>query len=207
MVSISYGILVCNEYRELDRLLSLLVPFIKPEDEVVVLIDRKKATFDVYDVLTRYPQVLKRDGDFDGDFSKWRNLLTSLCSKDWVFQIDADEVVPLNLIIRLEQVLEEVQCRANAVAFPRVNTVLGLTQEDINRWHWQVSSEGIVNWPDYQVRLFKNNNDCRYVGNVHEHLTNATVATLHPDPGMALIHPKTIERQRKQNALYETYKK
>lgn len=207
MVSISYGILVCNEYRELDRLLSLLVPYIKPEDEIVVLIDQKKATFEVYDVLSRYPQVLKRDGDFDGDFSKWRNLLSSLCSKDWIFQIDADEVVPLTLITKLERLIEQVQQKADAIAVPRVNTVLGLTQEDIKKWHWQVSSDGIVNWPDFQARILKNNGSCRYVGAVHEHLPKeVAVAFLSGNAfDLALLHPKTIERQRKQNALYETY--
>lgn len=204
MASISYGILVCNEHRELGRLLSLLVPFIRPEDEIVVLIDQAKATYEVYDTLAAYPQVLKRDGNFDGDFAKWRNLLTELCSKDWVFQIDADEVVPLNLIRNLSKVISQAEA-VDAIAIPRINTVLGLTQEDIEKWHWSVTPDGIVNWPDYQVRLFRNNGTCQYKGAVHEHLDGVIIAFLPTDPGLALIHPKTIERQRKQNELYATY--
>lgn len=204
MASISYGILVCNEHRELDRLLSLLVPFVRPVDEVVVLIDQKKATSEVYDTLARYPQVLKRDGDFDGDFAKWRNLLTSLCSKDWVFQIDADEVVPALLVGSLRAYVENNE-HIDALAVPRINTVQGLTQEDISKWHWQVNEEGWVNWPDYQARFFKNDGTFRFEGKVHEHLTGGQIRAGQAMPGLALIHPKTIERQRKQNELYATY--
>lgn len=206
MASISYGILVCNEHRELDRLLSLLVPFVRPEDEIVVLVDQKKATYEVYDVIFQYRSYIGvRDGEFSGNFAEWRNLLTEICTKDWVFQIDADEVVPLNLIMQLGQIIEKVQDTADAIAIPRINTVLGLTQEDIEKWHWNVTLDGIVNWPDYQTRLFRNNGNCKYVGAVHEHLDGVITAFLPTNPGIALLHPKTIERQRKQNALYETY--
>lgn len=204
MASISYGILVCNEHRELDRLLSLLLPFIKPEDEIVVLVDQKKATAEVYDTLVQYPQVLKRDGDFDGDFAKWRNLLTSLCSKDWVFQIDADEVVAPGLIGSLRAYIESNEY-VDALAVPRVNTVRGLTQDDILEWGWQVNAEGWVNWPDYQTRFFKNDGTFKFEGEVHEHLVGGKIRVTQPMPGLALIHPKTIERQRKQNELYATY--
>ena len=204
MASISYGILVCNEHRELDRLLSLLVPFVRPVDEVVVLIDQKKATYEVYDTLARYPQVLKRDGDFTGNFADWRNLLTSLCSKDWVFQIDADEAVAPGLIGSLRAYIESNEY-VDALAVPRVNTVQGLTQEDIDKWHWQVNVEGWVNWPDYQARFFKNDGSWKFEGEVHEHLTGGQIRAIQTSPSLALIHPKTIERQRKQNELYATY--
>ena len=208
MASISYAILVCNEHRELDRLLSLLVPFIRPEDEIIVQVDKDKYTSEVMDVLKNYSGLSVCFEKFTGNFADWRNLLTSHCSKDWIFQIDADEVVSVTLIRGIQAYVENVELNQgpeNALALPRVNTVLGLTQEDIDRWHWQVNENGWVNWPDYQTRLFRNNGECEFVGKVHEHLRGRIRATA-PVPGLALIHPKTIERQRRQNALYDTYR-
>lgn len=197
---------MCNEHRELDRLLSLLLPFVRPVDEVVVLVDQKKATAETYNTLVQYPQVLKRDGDFTGNFAEWRNLLTSLCSKDWIFQIDADEVVVPTLISRVQECIQNAW-GMKAFALPRINTVQGLTQEDIAKWHWQVNDNGWVNWPDWQIRVFQNDRSCKYVGDVHEHLVcpEHSVASIGEHPMCALIHPKTIERQRKQNELYATY--
>ena len=204
MASISYGILVCNEHRELDRLLSILVPYVSSEDEIVVLVDQKKATAEVYNVLVQYPHVLKRDGDFDGNFAKWRNFLTSLCSKEWVFQIDADELVSPMCILGMPTLLGTYGSQCDAFALPRVNTVKGLTQIDINRWHWTVDSRGWINYPDHQIRIFRNNENCRFEGQVHEHLTGfKNLQAFSQEFG--LYHPKTIERQRMQNALYDTY--
>lgn len=205
MASISYGILVCNEHRELDRLLSLLLPFVRPIDEVVVLIDQKKATYEVYDVISQYRRYISvRDGEFNGNFAEWRNLLTEICTKDWIFQIDADEVVAPGLIGSLRAYIESNEY-VDALAVPRVNTVQGLTQEDILKWGWQVNTEGWVNWPDYQARFFKNDGTFKFEGEVHEHLVGGKIRVTQPMPGLALIHPKTIERQRKQNELYATY--
>ena len=39
---------------------------------------------------------------------------------------------------------------------PRVNTVKGLTEAHINKWNWRVDKRGWVNWPDYQLRIWKN---------------------------------------------------
>ena len=48
---ISYAITVCNEYEEIQKLLSFLLLNIREEDEIVVLFDKKSGTAEVWEYL------------------------------------------------------------------------------------------------------------------------------------------------------------
>ena len=88
---------------------------------------------------------------------------------------------------------------------PRVNTVDGLTREHIQRWGWRVNDAGWVNWPDNQWRIWKNKPEISWINKVHERLDGFKSYTLLPESeGFALYHPKTIERQERQNNYYDT---
>jgi hypothetical protein len=90
-----------------------------------------------------------------------------------------------------------------AVKVPRVNTVKGLTQEHIQKWGWNVNEKGWVNWPDYQWRILKNIPEIKWVNKVHEKLDGFKTYAPLPEIGeLALRHPKTIERQEKQNNIF-----
>jgi hypothetical protein len=88
-------------------------------------------------------------------------------------------------------------------SIPRINTVEGLTEQHIKQWGWNLNSKGWVNYPDYQNRILKNTSEIYWVNKVHEKLTGAKVISSLP-PGLDLVHPKTIERQEKQNSYYNT---
>ena len=75
--------------------------------------------------------------------------------------------------------------------------------ENIRQWGWRVDERGWVNYPDYQNRILKNKPEIYWVNKVHEKIIGAMVTTEIP-PGLDLIHPKTIERQEKQNNYYNT---
>jgi hypothetical protein len=142
-------------------------------------------------------------GKFDRNFSDWKNKLTSFCNGDYIFQIDADEIPNENLIAVLPDVLEENN-EVDVFLVPRVNTVKGLTPEHIQKWGWRVNDAGWVNWPDYQWRIWKNKPEIVWVNKVHERLYGFKNYTALPDVEyFALNHPKTIERQEKQNQLYD----
>ena len=88
---------------------------------------------------------------------------------------------------------------------PRINTVKGLTQEHIDKWGWRVDPNGRVNFPDYQCRILKNVKRIKWKNKVHEVLIgHKTESKLPANDEFCIHHPKTIERQEKQNALYET---
>ena len=50
-MTISYAITVCNEFKEVKRLITLLNEFVRDEDEIVVLFDKGKGTEEVWDYL------------------------------------------------------------------------------------------------------------------------------------------------------------
>jgi hypothetical protein len=87
---------------------------------------------------------------------------------------------------------------------PRVNTVEGLTEEHIRKWGWKVNEAGWVNWPDYQTRIYRKTSEIEWEGKVHERIKGYnTFSVLPAEKEYALYHPKGIERQERQNELYE----
>lgn len=63
----------------------------------------------------------------------------------------------------------------------------------------------IINWPDPQMRLYRNLPDIRWEGKVHERLTGFAHYSMFPvTPEYAIIHAKVIERQEAQNNYYDT---
>ena len=207
-MKISYAITVCNEFIEIQRLVNFLRENKRQQDEIVVLFDQKNGTEEITSWLTKqnkYPNFqFWRGLDFEGHFANWKNKLTSYCSGDYIFQIDADEMITEVLMSNLPTILEGNPDN-EVFLVPRVNTVTGLTQEHITKWRWNVDEEDRVNWPDYQWRFWKNKPEIKWVNKVHEKLEGfKTYAPIPAHPELALQHPKTIERQEKQNAFYDT---
>ena len=201
MPSISYAITACNEHVELERLLDHLNDWIREEDQIIIQLDTT-ATEEVKEVAFKYPDLVTVTAfPLMGDFSQFKNNLKNYCTKDYIFQIDADEYLSEQLITSLPEILG-MNPEIEMYAVPRINTVEGLTQEHIQKWGWNVNENGWVNYPDYQTRIFKNIPEIKWINKVHERLVGAKTIVPLPE-GYDLIHPKTIERQEKQNQLYE----
>jgi len=206
-MKISYAITVCNELEEVTKLLNLLIKKKRKQDEIVVLFDKKGGTAEVWDRL----QELNGDDcctyhakTFKKHFADWKNHLTTLCSGDYIFQIDADELPHTILLEALPQILESNPDN-EVYLVPRVNTVKGMLTQHVQKWGWRVDEKGWVNWPDYQWRIWKNKPEIKWVNKVHEKLNGfLTYAPLPKAEQYALYHPKTIERQEKQNLFYES---
>lgn len=62
----------------------------------------------------------------------------------------------------------------------------------------------IINFPDIQLRLCKNIPEIKWFGNVHERLTGYKELAIIDNKEWALLHPKTLEKQIRQNELYST---
>jgi hypothetical protein len=202
MPSISYAITACNENVELDRLLTQLSSSIRDEDEIVVQVDIT-ATEEVKNViwkkgLTVYSYPLNKD------FATFKNNLKGLCTKNYIFQIDADEYPHLELIGSLPAILE-ANDDTDVFLVPRINTVEGLTEQHIKQWGWNVDHYDRVNFPDYQWRIWKNIPKIKWINKVHERLDGFGLYTNFPPlDEMCLYHPKDIKRQEKQNNYYNT---
>tara|TARA_R110000737_G_scaffold95207_1_gene129273 strand:- start:92 stop:715 length:624 start_codon:yes stop_codon:yes gene_type:complete len=206
-MKISYAITVCNELDEITRLLNFLLDKKRKEDEIVVLFDRKKGTPKVWSRLQELndePSCRVESATFKNHFADWKNLLTSKCSGDWIFQIDADEMPHKNLVEYLPEIILSNPDN-EVIRVPRINTVFGLTEEYANKWGWNVNEKDWVNWPDFQWRIWKNHPKIKWVNKVHEVLEGySTYSNLHEIEEYALYHPKDIERQIQQNNYYNT---
>jgi glycosyltransferase involved in cell wall biosynthesis len=204
-MKISYAITVCNELEEVKRLINFLLSHKREEDEIVILFD-DKGTKEVWNYLIKIEEhitILHR-ALFNNDFGQWKNLLTKLCTGDFIFQIDADEVPCTPLIESLPDILES-NPELDVLLVPRVNTVEGLTPQHIQKWGWNINSEGWVNWPDFQWRIYRNTPEIKWINKVHERLEGfKNYTTLPMEEDYSLYHPKTIERQEKQNNYYNT---
>jgi len=203
MTSISYAITVCNEIKEIKKLLPLILKNKREEDEVVVLFDKQNGTAEVWSYLQE--QDIKSEAkSFNHHFADWKNYLTSLCKGDYIFQIDADEYPNEAVFSHIPAILQSNPDN-EVYLVPRVNTVEGLTQEHINKWKWSINEQGWVNWPDYQWRIWKNKPEIKWKNKVHEVLDGfKAYAPLPAMEALSLYHPKEIKRQEKQNAYYDT---
>tara|TARA_A100001011_G_scaffold61210_1_gene61200 strand:- start:1837 stop:2466 length:630 start_codon:yes stop_codon:yes gene_type:complete len=204
-MKVCYKILTHNETDSLEKLLDFLFENIKEKDHIIVVDDFSDAP--TRKILSKYVESNQYDyyqHNLDGDFSKQHNYANSLVREefDYIFCIDADEIPNKWLIENIHEILESND--VDLIWLPRVNTVEGITEEHIQRWGWRVNEQGWVNFPDYQGRIYRNDKSIYWVNPVHEVVEGAKkVSHFPPQEEFCLYHPKDIERQEKQNELYE----
>jgi len=205
---ISYTITVCNEDKELDNLLGFLKDRISKYDEIVIQMDTMSVTSSVRTVIDFYRNQIDNfvviEYPLNKDFAQFKNNLKKHCTKEWIFNIDADEIPTTSLLLNIYDILKENK-ELDMFLVPRWNTVHGISEEHIKRWGWNYDKEGRVNWPDLQTRIYRNKESIVWKNKVHERLTGyTTYSTLPEEVEYCLLHSKTIERQEKQNEFYTT---
>ena len=202
-MKISYSILTHNETKSLEKLLTLLVKWKDEGDEIVILDDfsDNQKTKELLDFYVSAHDIVFEQRNLLGDYGGQKNHLKSMCSGDYSFNLDADEMISRWFIKNVHDILEENPI--DLIYLPRINTVDGLTQEHVQQWGWSVNEEGWVNFPDWQGRLFKNRPNVKWEKPVHEMITGfQTYAHLPVDKPFCIRHYKTIEKQEQQNQKY-----
>ena len=206
-MEISYGITVHNEADELNRLLEILIHKSDKEDEIVICVDGEddgvKFVLDSWCQQYGHNKLIKvYQRKLDGDFASQKNSVIENSTGDYIFHIDADEYPHETLLGQLKQIIE-MNDGVDLIWIPRVNTVEGMTQEHIQKWGWRISEKDWVNYPDYQARVFRNDEKIRWTRPLHELITGCkTYAHLPPHEELSLYHPKTIQKQEEQNMFY-----
>ena len=206
-MKISYAILACNEAKELNELLIALTSEIRSTDEIVIVLDESTHTEEVKNVCDSHQSLLNElyyyFHPLNRDFAAQKNYLTSKCTGDWIVNLDADELLTPDLIRILPQVIE-MNDEVDVVWMPRINTVEGITPDHIEKWNWQVNDKGWINWPDAQMRIYKNNGFIKWTQPVHERLIgHKSFGRLPFDAKYAIHHHKTITKQELQNEFYK----
>jgi hypothetical protein len=208
MINVTYAITVCNELKEITKLVDYLQPKIKSEDEILIQYDEDSATDAVKQYLAIVSQIHKSikviSFPLAGDFASYKNNLKNHANGIFIFQVDADEIPNEYLVENIHQLLEYNK-DVDLFFVPRVNTVEGLTDMHVKKWGWKLNENGWVNFPDYQTRIYRRTSEIEWTGKVHERIIGYnTLSVLPTDEEYCLYHHKEIERQERQNNYYET---
>lgn len=199
---ITYGITVSDEFFEFKRLINSLQPYLLPEEDIVILADKNKITKEIEDFCELCGLQINYF-NFQKDFSEFKNTLFSLTSKQYLFQIDADEQIPPSLLSAVRQVAQ--QGEIDLLWIPRINIIRGMTKKDIDNFNWKINEYGWEGFPDYQARFVSTRGHIRWQNKVHEILTGSEKSALiqtQPITHYSILHVKDIEKQKKQNNLY-----
>ena len=202
-MKISYSILTHNETESLEKLLQTLITYKQPQDEIVVLDDYSddEKTMAILDYYTSAEGVICEQRNLVGDYGTQKNYLKGMCSGDYSFNLDADEMVSHWFMKDIHDILEGNE--VDLIYVPRINTVEGITEQHVRSWGWSINEKGWINYPDWQGRIFRNRPNIRWEKPVHEQLTGfQTYAHLPMEQKYSIVHPKTIERQELQNQKY-----
>ena len=202
-MKISYSILTHNETESLEKLLQTLITYKQPQDEIVVLDDYSDdaKTEAILDYYTSTGDIISEQRNLVGDYGTQKNYLKGMCSGDYSFNLDADEMITHWFMKDIHEILEGNE--VDLIFVPRINTVEGITEEHCRIYGYQINEKGWVNYPDWQGRIFRNRPNIRWEKPVHEQLTGfQTYAHLPQEQKYSIIHPKTIDRQVKQNKFY-----
>lgn len=213
-MKISYLVTCHNETDTLVRLLGRLDTFIRGTlDEVIIIDDfSDNPTKEIiHEFLQRHPDthVKHIQHALDNNYGAHKNYGNSLCKNEWIFQIDGDELPNENL---MENIKEIIQANPDIELYfvPRINDYRGVTEDHARQWGWRLTpcpayeNRPIVNWPDYQGRIYKNVPDrIKWDRRLHEKIEgHLKYSFLPPSEEFALYHDKTIETQMKTNLRY-----
>jgi glycosyltransferase involved in cell wall biosynthesis len=207
---ISYAICVKNEGKTFGKLLGHLEKNIRTSDEIVI-IDDFSGDLDTMEILKDWNRGTYATHDLNNDFAAHKNFMNSQCKGDFIVNLDADEWVSEDFIEMIPALIEE-NPNVEAYWVPRLNTVEGLTDEHVRKWNWKLTDIELgdtivkaIQWPDYQMRIYKNDSRIKWKNKVHELLEGyETYATLPAFVTLAIEHHKNIERQTRQNNFYAT---
>ena len=199
-MKLTYTIQVCNESRELFSLLNFLQKTIDDEDEVNVVVDTEHTTDKVERVLEHFNEritILKRPFD---TFRENAQFHIEKANGEYIFGIDADEMPQETLIRNIKSIIR--QSNAEIIAIPRINIHPGSTHEFIEKSNFSVNEVGWINWPDFQMRIYKKCDYIKWSDEVHTKLIGSDkVVAVQTDPRLALWHIKSIEKQESRWAI------
>ena len=203
-MQISYAILTHNEGECIERLFQTILEYKDPQDEIVVVDDYStdELTLQILTDYSKNKHIKLYKNPLNNNFANQKNYLSSKCSGDFIFNIDADEMVKPELLVNLKAIITS-NPDVDLYAIPRENTVIGITPEHIRKWNWRLDENGFVNFPDNQLRIMKRNSFITWQNAVHEVPVGFKKFAFIPDE-FALEHVKSIEKQEHQNSFYDT---
>ena len=110
VISISYAILTHNQGIKLENLLKTLITNIDIQDQIVIVDDYSDDQY-TQQILRRYTAksglVKLRYRRLNNNFSGQKNFLFDLCQGQYIFNLDADQNIQIQLIKNIKEVLRQ----------------------------------------------------------------------------------------------------
>ncbi|MGD8485752.1 MAG: glycosyltransferase family 2 protein [Chloroflexota bacterium] len=172
MARISGVVIALNEAHQLHYALSTLVPWC---DEVIVVDQHSED--DTAGIAEQMGATVYQHERTGGIADPARRFAVGKATGDWVFILDADEMIPPSLADHLRELTEE-DPPIDVVLVPRANLILG-------RWIQHGN-----NWPSRHARFFRPGS-LLMTDRIHKSITPAPGARRHKlaaDPALAIWH-------------------
>jgi len=205
-MKISYQILCKNETTSLKKLVNQLLDNIDQDDEINICIDSTSTNQNTREILKQYGEytnINTFERKIDHTIHNQKNWLASKASGDYLFYLDADEVLNPSFFSIVKKLIS-TNPKIDVYFLPRTNIVEGLTEEYRVSRGWKVDDKGRINWPDVQDRLFKNNGQIKYNEIPHGRLINySEYAVLPLEDLYAIYHKKSIDKQTSDNRWHD----
>jgi len=198
---LSYLVTCHNETDSLEKLLSKLIEY-KKDNHEIVLLDDYSDNPETLEIIQKFKEKVNfQQHKLDKNYGNHKNYGIELCKGEWIFQLDADEVPTDGLLENIDLIIES-NSKNEVLWLPRLNYFIGVTDLDVITWGWQLN-DGMINFPDYQSRLYQNLPHIRYERRLHEKVEGfKSYVFIPPQKDYAIIHEKTIEKQRETNVNY-----
>lgn len=193
-MKLTYTVQVCNESRELFSLLNFLRKTVDDEDEINVVVDSNRVTERIESVLDHFKErinIFRRPFD---EFHTNAQFHIEKATGDYIFGMDADEMPQELLIKNVKKIIND--SGAEIIAVPRINIDPGYTEAFLERCNYKINDVGWINWPDYQMRIYKKCDHIRWTDEMHTKLSGSDkVIGVEATPKLALWHIKSIEKE------------
>ena len=198
---LSYLVTCHNETSSLDKLLSKLVQN-KKDNHEIVLLDDYSDNPESLEIIQKYKEKTSfHQHKLDRNYGAHKNYGIEQCKGTWIFQLDGDEY-PTDLLLENIDVVLESNVDNEVLWLPRLNYFADVTELDVKTWGWNYQ-DGMINFPDYQSRIYRNLSHIRYQRRLHEKVEGfKSYVFIPPQKDIAIIHEKTIEKQRQTNVNY-----
>jgi cellulose synthase/poly-beta-1,6-N-acetylglucosamine synthase-like glycosyltransferase len=248
--SITYAITVCNELTEIKNIIDRLKKLATGDYEILIQFDEENGSDDVKKYLETVDDIRVVSYPLNNNFAAFKNNLKRNSNKNWIFQLDADEIPSDDLINNIYALLDDMEkSGVGILSLPRINTVDGISDDHIKSWGWRITVQEhpallitrflsamqvnylkllqkhncivdsdkdfiqfyapLINFPDYQSRIYRKVHEIIWEGKVHERLIGWPLIsrvegdTFDEQYSYAILHHKEIQKQEIQNKFYD----
>ena len=204
-MKISYQVLCKNEDDSLRLLLEFLTQNKREEDEINVCRDSLGENPKTLEIINKFKTCINFfEREITHTIHNQKNWLATKATGDYLFYLDADELLSKPFIQNLPDILES-NPHSDIYFLPRINIVEGITPEYIKQRKWQVNEKGWINFPDVQDRLFKHNKGIKFHEIPHGRLDNKgkSYSVFPLEEIYSIIHIKSFEKQTSDNNWHD----